>query len=112
MRALSYENGAKAVAEQTPLLAETAETAAPSLGTGAEQRYDSANTNTNRNTTGQNDGNGDNDALDDKPLPVWQVAVLCYARWVEPIAFFSILPYINQMVRFYASCVSKRALGD
>ena len=36
---------------------------------------------------------------DDKPLPVWQIAALCYARWVEPVAFFSIFPYINQMAQ-------------
>ncbi|KAK3990338.1 protein zinc induced facilitator-LIKE 1 [Cladorrhinum sp. PSN332] len=36
---------------------------------------------------------------DDKPLPVWQIIVLCYARWVEPVAFFSIFPYINQMAQ-------------
>jgi len=37
--------------------------------------------------------------VDDKPLPVWQIAALCYARWVEPVAFFSIIPYINQMAQ-------------
>ncbi|KAK4132349.1 tetracycline:hydrogen antiporter-like protein [Trichocladium antarcticum] len=36
---------------------------------------------------------------DGKPLPVWQIAALCYARWVEPVAFFSIFPYINQMAQ-------------
>lgn len=33
----------------------------------------------------------------DKPLPVKQILLLCFARLVEPIAFFSIFPYINQM---------------
>ncbi|KAK3941072.1 major facilitator superfamily domain-containing protein [Diplogelasinospora grovesii] len=37
------------------------------------------------------------DEDDDKPLPFGQIAVLCYARWVEPVAFFSIFPYINKM---------------
>ncbi|KAK7755117.1 hypothetical protein SLS62_002932 [Diatrype stigma] len=36
---------------------------------------------------------------EDKPLPKLQIALLCYARLVEPIAFFSIFPYINQMVQ-------------
>ncbi|RYP79699.1 hypothetical protein DL769_002817 [Monosporascus sp. CRB-8-3] len=36
---------------------------------------------------------------EDKPLPKRQIFLLCYARLVEPIAFFSIIPYINQMVR-------------
>ncbi|KAK3300795.1 major facilitator superfamily domain-containing protein [Chaetomium fimeti] len=44
------------------------------------------------------DTHQDNNA-DDKPLPVWQIAALCYARWVEPVAFFCIFPYINQMAQ-------------
>ncbi|KAJ4412874.1 hypothetical protein N0V85_003651 [Neurospora sp. IMI 360204] len=36
---------------------------------------------------------------DDKPLPVAQILVLCYARWVEPVAFFSIFPYISKMAQ-------------
>ena len=35
---------------------------------------------------------------DDKPLPKFQILLLCYARLVEPIAFFSIFPFINQMI--------------
>ncbi|KAH9909527.1 MFS general substrate transporter [Xylariomycetidae sp. FL2044] len=35
----------------------------------------------------------------DKPLPVGQIMLLCYARLIEPLAFFSIFPYINQMVQ-------------
>lgn len=34
----------------------------------------------------------------DKPLPVAQIFLLCYARLVEPIAFFSIFPFISQMI--------------
>ncbi|KAI0401965.1 major facilitator superfamily transporter [Xylaria palmicola] len=34
-----------------------------------------------------------------RPFPRAQIFLLCYARLVEPIAFFSIFPYINQMVR-------------
>ncbi|KAI2629309.1 MFS general substrate transporter [Hypomontagnella submonticulosa] len=36
---------------------------------------------------------------EDRPLPKAQIFFLCYARLVEPIAFFSIFPYINQMVQ-------------
>ncbi|KAF3056470.1 hypothetical protein GL218_06377 [Daldinia childiae] len=39
------------------------------------------------------------DRPEDKPLPRLQIFLLCYARLVEPIAFFSIFPYINQMVQ-------------
>ncbi|KAI0905059.1 major facilitator superfamily transporter [Ustulina deusta] len=34
-----------------------------------------------------------------KALPKTQILLLCYARLIEPIAFFSIFPYINQMVQ-------------
>lgn len=34
----------------------------------------------------------------DKPLPMDQILALCVARVVEPIAFFSIFPFINQMI--------------
>ncbi|CAK7198657.1 hypothetical protein SEUCBS139899_001321 [Sporothrix eucalyptigena] len=36
---------------------------------------------------------------DDKPMPKVQVALLCFARLLEPIAFFSVFPYINEMVQ-------------
>ncbi|RFU27859.1 hypothetical protein B7463_g8468, partial [Scytalidium lignicola] len=35
---------------------------------------------------------------DDTPLPKTQIFLLCYARLVEPIAFFSIFPFINKMI--------------
>lgn len=46
---------------------------------------------------GGNEGNGGEG--DDKPLPVWQIVLLCYARWAEPVAFFSIFPFINEMAQ-------------
>ncbi|KAJ5804893.1 hypothetical protein N7474_010780 [Penicillium riverlandense] len=42
------------------------------------------------------DDNGDDE---EKPLPKLQVLLLCYARAIEPLAFFSIFPYVNQMVQ-------------
>jgi len=36
---------------------------------------------------------------DDTPLPKMQIALLCYARVVEPIAFFSIFPFIGKMLK-------------
>ncbi|KAH7329467.1 major facilitator superfamily domain-containing protein [Stachybotrys elegans] len=33
------------------------------------------------------------------PLPKFQLLLLCYARMVEPIAFFAIFPFIAQMVQ-------------
>ena len=35
---------------------------------------------------------------DDPPFPTAQILLLCYARLVEPIAFFSIFPYVNAMI--------------
>lgn len=39
-------------------------------------------------------------APEDKPLPKTQIMLLCYSRLIEPIAFFSIFPYINQMLQY------------
>ena len=62
---------------------------------------------------------------DDKPLPFGQIMILCYARVVEPIAFFSIFPFINKMIwcvsaslrlsfvrRCYISSYAKSDQGD
>jgi MFS family permease len=35
----------------------------------------------------------------EKPLHKTQVLLLCYARMMEPLAFFSIFPYVNQMIQ-------------
>ncbi|KAK4992994.1 hypothetical protein LTR50_000700 [Elasticomyces elasticus] len=35
----------------------------------------------------------------DTPLPKLQVLLLCYAAIVEPIAYFSIFPFVNQMIK-------------
>lgn len=45
------------------------------------------------------DGDIDNDDEDEKPLPRAQILLLCYARVIEPLAFFSIFPYVSQMVQ-------------
>ncbi len=35
---------------------------------------------------------------EDEKLPVKQILLLCYARLFEPIAFFTIFPFVNQMI--------------
>ena len=35
----------------------------------------------------------------DESLPKTQILLLCYARMIEPIVFFSIFPFINQMIK-------------
>ncbi|KAI1452880.1 MFS general substrate transporter [Annulohypoxylon moriforme] len=73
--------------EVTPLLA------ASPVATTADSNVASA-------VAGEGDGNH---PLLSKPgekeLPKLQIMLLCYARLIEPIAFFSIFPYINQMVQ-------------
>ncbi|KZL80035.1 major facilitator superfamily transporter [Colletotrichum incanum] len=78
----SYDSNAT---ETTPLLIanEVAPTADPDVAKA-----------TTLNEPDQQDGNPEN-----KPLPGWQIFFLCYARLVEPMAFFSIFPYINQMAQ-------------
>lgn len=78
--------------EETPLLAtkDIAPTADPLVAKA---------TTTVGNGNGNGNGSAGNDDEDDKPLPVWQIILLCYARLVEPMAFFSIFPYINKMVQ-------------
>lgn len=36
---------------------------------------------------------------EEKPLPKAQILLLCYARAVGPLAFFSIFPYVSQMIQ-------------
>ena len=38
-------------------------------------------------------------SAEDDSLPKTQLMLLCYARMIEPIAFFSIFPFINQMIQ-------------
>ena len=35
---------------------------------------------------------------EDKPLPKLQIFFLCFARLVDPISFFCIFPFVNQMI--------------
>lgn len=51
-----------------------------------------------KQTSLQTDSSSDDAEEDDKPLPKDQIFLLCFARLVEPIAFFCIFPFINQMI--------------
>jgi hypothetical protein len=44
---------------------------------------------------GAGDGGGDLD----KALPKLQIALLCFARIIEPMAFFGIFPFVNKMIQ-------------
>ncbi|KAH7392953.1 major facilitator superfamily domain-containing protein [Pyrenochaeta sp. MPI-SDFR-AT-0127] len=76
----------KASDETTPLLAglESAPLAVP---------VDSTSEVNNSGTS-----NSEQNDEEDKPLPGKQIFLLCYTSLVEPIAFFSIFPYINFMI--------------
>jgi hypothetical protein len=38
------------------------------------------------------------DEEEEKPLPKLQIFFLCFARLVEPVSFFCIFPFVNQMI--------------
>lgn len=78
--------------ETTPLLATSTTPVVPAGGGDPEEAKTLISP-----TSSSNPGQPSN-AGDDKPLPKAQILLLCYARLIEPIAFFSIFPYINQMV--------------
>ncbi|KAJ4989021.1 major facilitator superfamily transporter [Stagonosporopsis vannaccii] len=44
------------------------------------------------------------------PLPKTQIFLLCYTRVIEPIAFFSIFPYINSMIE-HVGGIKKEDVG-
>ncbi|KAH6642351.1 major facilitator superfamily domain-containing protein [Boeremia exigua] len=47
---------------------------------------------------------------EDAPLPKLQIFLLCYTRVIEPIAFFSIFPYINSMIE-HVGGIKKENVG-
>lgn len=79
--------------ETTPLLAASAENPI----TQADSETLDINKITGTTTVEEEQETQDED--EDKPLPMGQIMLLCYARLVEPIAFFSIFPFINQMIQ-------------
>jgi hypothetical protein len=85
---------AKPLDENTPLLA-----AAP-LST-YEESIVSEETNGNgilNSNDVVNGSGGEEVQQEDKPLPKLQVFLLCWARLIEPIAFFGIFPFLPKMV--------------
>ncbi|CAK7239944.1 MAG: hypothetical protein STHCBS139747_001379 [Sporothrix thermara] len=80
-------------AETTPLLGKIRD--GSNSGSGSAIDSESASTVISIHDDGSNDDSGS----EEKPLPKTQVALLCFARLIEPIAFFSVFPYINEMVQ-------------
>ena len=52
------------------------------------------------NTTDTDESRCQDDDEDEieKPMPYIQVLLLCYASLAEPVAYFSIFPFVNQMI--------------
>ncbi|KAK6500107.1 hypothetical protein TWF481_010465 [Arthrobotrys musiformis] len=70
----------------------------PLLGAGGD--ISKATTAYESSTNADSDATQDVDAgEDDKPLPMAQILFLCTARLIEPMAFFSIFPYVNKMCK-------------
>ncbi len=81
------------VSENTPLLAEVPPLPIDesTIVGGVEEEEDGGYGNGSK---ARDDGEDD----DDRPLPKLQMFLLCFARMVEPIAFFGIFPFIAQMI--------------
>jgi hypothetical protein len=104
-------NGASAIDETEPLLAPLSEP----VPSAAEPELQ-------LNLTATPPKGPESEDDDDRPLPVAQIVYLCYVRLVEPIAFFSVFVFLNQMIweigdiekegaaGFYSGLVVSRAL--
>ncbi|KAK8041515.1 Efflux pump [Apiospora phragmitis] len=94
-----------AASEQTPLLATSpiAPAQDPEVAEAICAEEEAA-------VAAANGGVGDQHGHD-KPLNKTQIFLLCYARLVEPVAFFSIFPYINQMIQHVSPGVRDADVG-
>lgn len=86
--------------ERTPLIAPAPETQPQENGRPIEANDKRCNCDSERNQEDEQD----------VPLPKIQILLLCYARIVEPVAFFSIFPFVNQMI-FETGNVKKEDVG-
>ncbi|KAM7199319.1 protein zinc induced facilitator-LIKE 1 [Rhypophila sp. PSN 637] len=82
------------VAEDTPLLAAAQGQLPVAAVTGPDAGSENSET-----ATLSSQGSSNQSEEEDNSLPRTQLFLLCYARWVEPVAFFSIFPYINKMAQ-------------
>jgi hypothetical protein len=83
----SRDDPSAAADETTPLLNGTVEP--PSQAAEEAIIHPAPEPNGNKN---------DDDDDDEKPLPKVQMFLLCFARLIEPAAFFGIFPFINKMI--------------
>ncbi|KAH8158108.1 hypothetical protein CIB48_g10138 [Xylaria polymorpha] len=93
------EDGITTTTERTPLLAASSSppvVAAAAATTGDVE--DAKVTSTTSVSPISSDPASPQPSSSSNTLPKTQILLLCYARLIEPIAFFSIFPYINEMV--------------
>ncbi|PMD30438.1 MFS general substrate transporter [Hyaloscypha variabilis F] len=81
----SEDDTKPAISENTPL-----------LGTSTQEPIAPANDTEILNH--ESAQNGAHQTHHEKPLPKLQIFILCYARLIEPIAFFGIFPFISEMI--------------
>ena len=99
---MAPKNRDTAANETTPLLA-TAETGATAqlneevIQTHANGHTFPAKHNGDPQTASEEEESSDPE--DDTPLPRLQIFLLCYCALTEPIAYFSIFPFVNQMIK-------------
>jgi hypothetical protein len=83
----------EAADENTPLL-----TTEPAITAGPEaevRRYDGKIAVNGGERAVERDADED----EDRPLPKLQIVLLCFARLIEPMAFFGIFPFVNKMIQ-------------
>lgn len=90
------DNALRVADESTPLIAasEAGEVQPKQNGQIPHNQANGGATHKSTTTTDQDGSQED----EDKPLPVTQIVLLCYASLAEPVAYFSIFPYINEMI--------------
>jgi hypothetical protein len=83
---LKTNGKASNISENTPLLSSGADDAEIPINDEAIISHENSESNPASN-------------VDHTPLPKLQIFVLCFARMIEPIAFFGIFPFINKMIK-------------
>jgi hypothetical protein len=75
------------ISENTPLLATSADEPIAPVNDGEILNHQS-----------HENGSAGPEGHHEKPLPLFQIFILCYARLIEPVAFFGIFPFISKMI--------------
>ena len=93
---LKFDDNGNAVSESTPLLNQPDTTGNSSQSNGTLNAAQ-ANGNTNLKPTNSSPEDGTQKG-EEKKMPYVQILILCYTSLGEPIAFFAIFPFVNEMI--------------